>query len=64
MWRPYRRERLAVDDGATESGLWIGYKGALPPGFPGFTFTAWAADVGLLNFGIPSLSGGHEIVLP
>ncbi|MCR9243691.1 MAG: PQQ-binding-like beta-propeller repeat protein [bacterium] len=108
---------VLVDDGVTESGLWIGYQGtlppgnafllvlgltrqniplstilpspctafaqaelhtvfgftsssgrggirlALPPGFPGFQFTTWAADVDLVNFGIPSSSGGLEIVV-
>lgn len=108
---------IVVDDGATDSGTWIGYQSALPPGsafllvfgtarqdiplaailpspcnayalpdlttvlgqtsplgrggirlelppgFPGFTFTAWGADIDLANFGIPSSSGGLEIVV-
>ncbi|MFN3240799.1 MAG: hypothetical protein ACE37K_04725 [Planctomycetota bacterium] len=40
-----------------------GFRLALPPGFRGFRFTAWAADVDLGTFGIPSASGGLEIVL-
>ncbi|MFK7741648.1 MAG: hypothetical protein AB8H80_15125 [Planctomycetota bacterium] len=108
---------IVVDDGTTDSGTWIGYQAALPPGnafllvlgtarqslplapilpspctafalpdlssvfgftsasgrggirlalpsgFPGFTITAWGADIDLLNFGIPSSSAGLEIVI-
>lgn len=108
---------IAIDDGATDSGLWIGYQAALPPGnafvlafgssrqslplqpilpspctafavpdlltvldltnaggrggirlalppgFRGFTFTAWGADLDLFDFGIPSASDGLEIVI-